>query len=81
MKVLLERDLKPRDIVTRKSFENALVMVMDWFDGRPSSSVFGNKPADRATFFRLAYQLADALKLLQAKNLIHGNIAGDCIQG
>jgi len=28
IRVLLERDLKPRDIVTRKSFENALVMVM-----------------------------------------------------
>ena len=26
--VLLEKDLKPRDIVTQKSFENALVMVM-----------------------------------------------------
>jgi dihydroxy-acid dehydratase len=28
IRALLERDLKPRDIVTRKSFENALVMVM-----------------------------------------------------
>ena len=27
-KLLLERDLKPRDILTRKAFENALVMVM-----------------------------------------------------
>src|SRR6185295_12722296 len=27
-KVLLERDLKPRDILTRKSFENAMAMVM-----------------------------------------------------
>ncbi len=26
--LLLERDLKPRDIVTKKSFENALVMIM-----------------------------------------------------
>jgi dihydroxy-acid dehydratase len=28
VKLLLERDLKPRDIVTKKSFENALVLVM-----------------------------------------------------
>ena len=28
IRVLLDRDLKPRDIVTRQSFENALVMVM-----------------------------------------------------
>ena len=28
VRLLLERDLKPRDILTRKAFENALVMVM-----------------------------------------------------
>jgi dihydroxy-acid dehydratase len=28
IKVLLERDLKPRDILTRKSFENAMAIVM-----------------------------------------------------
>jgi dihydroxy-acid dehydratase len=28
VRVLLERDLKPRDILTRKAFENALAMVM-----------------------------------------------------
>ena len=28
IRLLLERDLKPRDIVTEKSFENALVMIM-----------------------------------------------------
>ena len=28
VRVLLERDLKPRDILTRKSFENALTMIM-----------------------------------------------------
>jgi len=28
VRVLLERDLKPRDILTRKSFENAMTMVM-----------------------------------------------------
>ena len=28
VRVLLERDLKPRDILTRKSFENAMMMIM-----------------------------------------------------
>jgi dihydroxy-acid dehydratase len=28
IRLLLERDLKPRDIVTKRSFENALVMIM-----------------------------------------------------
>ena len=58
---------------------DALVMVMDWFDGHPSSAVFRNKPADRAAFFRIAYQLADGLKFLQAKQFIHGNVAGDSV--
>jgi hypothetical protein len=57
----------------------SLLLVMEWFDGQPVSAVFRDKPADRTAFFRLAYQLADALKLLQAKNLIHGNITGDSV--
>lgn len=67
------------NIVEISAAGDALVMVMDWFDGQPVSSIFRGKPADRASFFRLAYQLADALKLLQAKQLIHGNIAGDSV--
>ncbi|MEK6374162.1 MAG: protein kinase [Acidobacteriota bacterium] len=67
------------NIIEISAAGDALVMVMDWFDGQPSSTLFRNKPADRATFFRLAYQLADVLKLLQMKNLIHGNIAGDSV--
>ncbi len=58
---------------------DALIMAMDWFEAQPASALFTGKPADRTTFFRIAYQLADALKLLQAKNLIHGNIAGDSV--
>jgi hypothetical protein len=58
---------------------DALVLVMEWFDGQPASAFFRNKPADRTAFFRIAYQIADVLKLLQAKNLIHGNIAGDSV--
>src|SRR5213075_308562 len=58
---------------------DALVLVMEWFDGQPVSAFFRNKPADRTSFFRIAYQLGDVLKLLQARNLIHGNIAGDSV--
>jgi hypothetical protein len=58
---------------------DALLLVMEWFDGQPVSTLFRNKPADRTSFFRIAYQLADVLKLLQARNLIHGNIAGDSV--
>jgi len=67
------------NIIEISAAGDALVMVMDWFDGQPVSSLFRGKPADRTAFFRLAYQLADALKLLQAKQLIHGNIAGDSV--
>ena len=28
MRALLEQDIKPRDIMTRQAFENAMVMVM-----------------------------------------------------
>src|SRR5438876_4298758 len=48
---------------------DALLLVMEWFDGQPPSTLFRNKPADRATFFRVAYQLADVLKLLQARTM------------
>ena len=58
---------------------DALLLVMEWFDGQPSSTLFRNKPADRTAFFRIAYQLADVLKLLQARTMIHGNIAGDSV--
>src|SRR5437763_9560937 len=58
---------------------DALLLVMEWFEGKPASAFFRNKPADRAMFFRVAYQVADVLKLLQAKMLIHGNIAGDSV--
>src|SRR5438045_1349683 len=49
------------NIVEISAAGDALVMVMDWFDGQPVSSIFRGKPADRASFFRVAYQLAEAL--------------------
>ena len=57
----------------------ALILVMEWVDGYPISAVVKNRPLDRKNFFRIAYQAIDAVKLLHAKNLVHGNIAGDSI--
>ena len=54
-----------------------LLLVMEYVDGQPVTKHFMGKPADRETFFRVAYQAADALKLLHAKNFIHGNLNGD----
>jgi len=58
---------------------DALVLVMDWVDGQSVSARVKGRPLDRKEFFRVAYQSADALKLLHAKNIVHGNIAGDSI--
>ena len=58
---------------------DALVMVMDWVEGYAISAVVRNRPLDRKNFFRVAYHAFDALKLLHAKNLVHGNIAGDSV--
>jgi len=58
---------------------DALILVMEWIDGQPISARVRSRPLDRAEFFRVAYQIVDALKLLHAKNIVHGNIAGDSI--
>src|SRR5581483_3851502 len=58
---------------------DALVLVMEWFDAQPISNRVKNKALDRPEFFRFAYQIADALKLLHAKGLVHGNVAGDSV--
>lgn len=58
---------------------DSLLLVMEWLDAQPISKHVKGKPLDRTEFFRIAYQIADALKLLHAKNIVHGNIAGDSI--
>jgi len=57
----------------------ALILVMELVDGQPVSSLVRGKPADRETFFRVAYQIGDALKLLHAKGVIHGAVSGDAV--
>jgi hypothetical protein len=59
--------------------DDALVMIMEWFDGTPVSTAYRGRAADRTEFFRVIYQLADAVKLMQAKNVLHLNIAGDSV--
>ncbi|HET7710458.1 MAG TPA: protein kinase [Thermoanaerobaculia bacterium] len=58
---------------------DALLLVMEWVDGRPLSQLIGGEPLERVRFFNLAYQIADALKFLHGKGVVHGNIGGDSI--
>ena len=56
-----------------------LLLVMELVDGQPVTKKYTEKAAGRSEFFRVAYQMADALKLLHGKNLIHANVNGDSI--
>ena len=56
-----------------------LLMVMDVIDGQPIARKVTGAPLERAEFFRIAYQLAHAVKYLHVKNILHGNIAGDSV--
>lgn len=58
---------------------DALLLVMEWIEGQPISARARAGALNRAEFFRVAYQIVDALRLLHAKNLVHGNVAGDSI--
>jgi tetratricopeptide (TPR) repeat protein len=59
--------------------DDALIMVMEWFESLPVAVAYRGRAADRTEFFRVIYQLADAVKLLQARNVLHLNIAGDSV--
>ena len=59
--------------------DDALLLVMEWFESQPVTAAFRGRAADRTEFFRVAYQLADAVKLLHGKNVLHLNIAGDSV--
>ncbi len=58
---------------------DALLLVMELLDVQPLSAYLGGKPRSRVEFFRSAYQIADVLKLLQARNMVHGNVNGDSV--
>src|SRR5213075_2065545 len=59
--------------------DDALLLVMEWFDGLPVATAYRGRAAERTEFFRVIYQLADAVKLLHAKNVLHLNVAGDSV--
>ncbi len=59
--------------------DDALLLIMEWFEGTPVSVAYRGRAAERTEFFRVIYQIADALKLMQAKNVLHLNIAGDSV--
>ncbi|MEA2237048.1 MAG: eukaryotic-like serine/threonine-protein kinase [Thermoanaerobaculia bacterium] len=59
--------------------DDALILVMEWFESQPVATAFRGRAADRSEFFRVAYQLTDAVKLMHAKNVLHLNIAGDSV--
>jgi tetratricopeptide (TPR) repeat protein len=56
-----------------------LLLVMDFLDAQSISKQLKGQPLGRADFFRLAYQLADAVRFLQTKGMVHGNINGDSV--
>lgn len=56
-----------------------LVMVMEVVEGQSISKKLRGQPADRAEFFRLAYQLAGVVKYLHTKELLHGNLNADAV--
>ena len=58
---------------------DVLLMVMESVDGQSITKRVAGKPLDRTAFFRIAYQIAEALKILHGKGIIHGNINGDSV--
>ncbi|MBV9492801.1 MAG: protein kinase [Acidobacteria bacterium] len=58
---------------------DALLMVMEWFEGEPITNHVHGQPMARSNFFRAAAQLCEALKFLHAKGVIHGNLNGDSV--
>ncbi len=58
---------------------DALLLVMELLDVQPLSVYLGGKPRSREEFFRSGYQIADVLKLLHARNMVHGNVNGESV--
>jgi tetratricopeptide (TPR) repeat protein len=56
-----------------------LVMAMNFIEVLPISKYVNGKAMARTDFFRLAYQMVDAVKYLHTKGLIHCNINGDSV--
>lgn len=57
---------------------DALVLVMELFDGQPLAKAIGS-PMSREEFFRTAWQIASALKIVHDRGLVHGNLNADSV--
>src|SRR5205809_1044218 len=53
---------------------DALLLIMEWLDGQAIAKRVRGRAMERTEFFRVFYQIVDALKLLHGKDVIHGNI-------
>lgn len=58
---------------------DALLLVMDFLEVLSLSEYLDHQPRNRSEFFRIGYQVADAVKFLQARNMVHGNINGESV--
>ena len=58
---------------------DVLLLIMEWLEGMAISTRVRGRPLDRTEFFRFAYQIADAMRFVHSKNVVHGNIAGDSV--
>ncbi len=58
---------------------DALLLIMEWVDGVPISKLVEGGPLHRGRFFNIAYQIAEGLRFLHGKGVVHGNIGGESI--
>lgn len=58
---------------------DSLLMSMDFVEGQPLTRFLGGKPLAKGDVTRIAYQIADVVKFLQARNMVHGNLTGDSV--
>ncbi|HVS32776.1 MAG TPA: protein kinase [Thermoanaerobaculia bacterium] len=56
-----------------------LLMIMDRLDAQSFSRRINGTALNRAEFFKFAYQLADAIRYLHSKSVVHGNINTDSV--
>ncbi len=56
-----------------------LVMVMTWLEVLPLTKYVNRKPMPRIDCLHLAYQLADGVKFLHTKGVVHGNLNGESV--
>ncbi|HEX2832939.1 MAG TPA: protein kinase [Thermoanaerobaculia bacterium] len=56
-----------------------LLMIMEVVEGKALTRKLRGTPVEKQEFFRLAFQLASALKYLHIKGILHGNITGDSV--